>query len=174
MIVGERIRLRPIRRSDLELLQAWEDDVAASGSYNFFGLKPAEGLLHRFDEKGLLDDHRGTLLVETLADQPLGTVSWHPVQYGPNAASRALNIGIGLIPIARGQGYGAEAQRLLAGYLFATYPVARVEASTDVTNLAEQRALEKAGFTRDGVLRQAQWRAGAWHDLVVYSKLRGE
>ena len=50
----------------------------------------------------------------------------------------------------------------------------RVEASTDITNLAEQRALEKAGFTREGVLRKAQWRAGDWHDLVVYSLLRGE
>jgi RimJ/RimL family protein N-acetyltransferase len=38
----------------------------------------------------------------------------------------------------------------------------------------EQRALEKAGFTREGVLRQAQWRSGGWHDQVMYSKLRGE
>ena len=50
----------------------------------------------------------------------------------------------------------------------------RVEASTDITNSAELRALEKAGFTREGVLRKAQWRNGDWHDLVVYSKLRGE
>ena len=40
--------------------------------------------------------------------------------------------------------------------------------------LSMQRALEKAGFTREGVLRKAQWRNGDWHDLVVYSKLRGE
>ena len=72
-----------------------------------------------------------------------------------------------------GVGY-KENQRLMAAYLFATYPIARVEASTDITNMPEQRALEKAGFTREGVLRKAQWRAGAWHDLVVYSKLRGE
>ena len=67
-----------------------------------------------------------------------------------------------------------EAQELLAGYLFSVYPIMRVEASTDITNRAEQRALEKAGFTREGVLRKAQWRNGDWHDLVVYSKLRGE
>ena len=49
----------------------------------------------------------------------------------------------------------------------------RVEASTDVTNLAEQRALEKAGFTREGVLRGAQHRAdGVHHDLVGYAILR--
>jgi aminoglycoside 6'-N-acetyltransferase len=30
---------------------------------------------------------------------------------------------------------------------------------------------KKAGFTREGVLRGTQWRAGAWHDLVIYSRL---
>ena len=72
----------------------------------------------------------------------------------------------------RGLGYGTEAQRLLADYLFVNTEVNRVEASTDVQNFAEQRALEKAGFTRDGVLRGAQYRAGGWHDLAVYSILR--
>jgi RimJ/RimL family protein N-acetyltransferase len=43
-----------------------------------------------------------------------------------------------------------------------------------VTNAAEQRALERAGFTREGVLRHAQFREGGFHDLVLYSKLRGE
>jgi RimJ/RimL family protein N-acetyltransferase len=104
----------------------------------------------------------------------VGTMSYHTVAYGPNSGSRTYNFGISLLPDQRGKGYGSEAQRLLAAYLFDTYPIARVEASTDVTNLPEQRSLEKAGFTREGVLRKAQWRGGEWHDLVVYSKLRGE
>jgi RimJ/RimL family protein N-acetyltransferase len=49
-----------------------------------------------------------------------------------------------------------------------------VEASTDVENLAEQRALERAGFTREGVLRHAQFRDGGFRDLVLYSRLRGD
>jgi RimJ/RimL family protein N-acetyltransferase len=103
-----------------------------------------------------------------------GDVSYHQVAYGPNEGSRTYNIGITIAPEHRGKGYGAEAQQILAGYLFATYPIMRVEAQTDVTNIAEQRALERAGFTREGIARKAQWRAGAWHDLMVYSKLRGE
>ena len=77
-------------------------------------------------------------------------------------------------PAHRRRGYGAAAQALLARYLFETYTVERVEASTDVENIPEQRALERAGFTREGVLRRAQWRAGAWHDVCLFSKLRGE
>ena len=124
---------------------------------------------------GLLDSRQGMLVVALRDSQVVvGDVSYHQVAYGPNEASRAYNIGITIAPAHRGNGYGAEAQHVLAAYLFATYPVMQVEAATDVTNTAEQRALEKAGFMREGVLRKAQWRAGAWHDLVVYSKVRGE
>ena len=48
----------------------------------------------------------------------------------------------------------------------------RVQASTDLENVAEQRALERAGFVREGLLRGAQWRLGAFHDLVGHSRLR--
>jgi RimJ/RimL family protein N-acetyltransferase len=113
-------------------------------------------------------------LVVELDGVPVGDVSWHAVWYGPNSGSRALNIGISLAESARGQGVGSRAQRLLVEHLFATTDAVRVEASTDVTNLAEQRALEKAGFVREGVLRSAQCRADGWHDLVSYSFLRSD
>ena len=56
---------------------------------------------------------------------------------------------------------------LVARYLFEHTPANRVEAQTDIENIAEQRALEKAGFTREGVARGSQFRAGAYHDLVT-------
>jgi RimJ/RimL family protein N-acetyltransferase len=83
-------------------------------------------------------------------------------------------MGIELAPGARGHGYGVEAQALLARYLFEHTEANRVEAMTDIENVAEQRALEKAGFTREGVVRGSQFRAGAHHDLVCYSILRAE
>ena len=41
-------------------------------------------------------------------------------------------------------------------------------------DLAEQRALEKAGFVQEGRVRGAQWRGGAWHDQLLYAVLRGD
>jgi RimJ/RimL family protein N-acetyltransferase len=63
---------------------------------------------------------------------------------------------------------------LLARYLFAHTLVNRIEAVTEITNVAEQRALEKAGFVREGVLRGSSFRNGQWHDQVIYSVLRDE
>jgi aminoglycoside 6'-N-acetyltransferase len=174
MIHGTLINLRPVTREDLPLLDAWANDREFTSEYNDFGLAPADAYSQGFAENGLLSERQGTLLIVTQDGVVVGDVSYHPEMYGPNIASRAYNIGISIHADHRGKGYGAEAQRLLAAYLFATQAVMRVEASTDITNIAEQRALERAGFTREGVLRKAQWRGGDWHDLVVYSKLRGE
>lgn len=112
------------------------------------------------------------VVVRSSDGAPVGRVEWHAERYGPNRGSRAWNIGIILMPAHRGRGYGTEAQRLLAAHLFETTDAMRVEAGTDVENIAEQRALEKAGFVREGVLRSAQFRAGAYHDMVIYSRVR--
>jgi RimJ/RimL family protein N-acetyltransferase len=61
---------------------------------------------------------------------------------------------------------------LLVQYLFDTRPVHRLEAYTEVDNLAEQHALEKSGFVREGVLRELFFRDGAWRSSVVYAQLR--
>lgn len=169
-----RVRLRDVTIDDADLLEAWETPEIR-GEYNEFGL-PHRGSLRDVLTTGPLRNERnGTLIVERVADgRPVGTVSWHQVWYGPNDESCAWNIGIALVPDGRGQGMGPEAQRQLADLLFDTTVVDRVEASTDVMNIPEQRALEKAGFVREGIQRGAQFRAGARHDLVTYSRLRSD
>lgn len=103
-----------------------------------------------------------------------GSLSWHAVWYGPNEGSKAWNIGIGLAEHARGHGIGTIAQRLLAEHLLTSTAVDRIEASTDVTNTAEQKSLENAGFTREGLLRSAQERVDGRHDLYSYSYTRDD
>jgi RimJ/RimL family protein N-acetyltransferase len=165
------VRLRQATPDDADLLETWQEP-AYIGDFNRFGLPPRP-LGKAIRETGLVGDQGGALIVEVVADgRPVGTVSWHAEMYGPNTESRAWNIGINLIPEARGHGFGGEAQRLLAERLLATTGANRIEAMTDLENLPEQRAREKAGFTREGVLRGAQFRGGAWHDIVVYSLLR--
>ena len=165
------VTLRPVRPADLPVLDSL---TAEDDPWNFFGFRASDVWQRRFAETGLIGEENGTLVIEDAAGTVLGDISWRAVGYGPNTASRAYNIGIVLLPAHRGRGYGSAAQAELARYLFHTTAVQRVEASTDVDNLAEQRALEKAGFQREGVLRRAQFRAGDWHDMVVYSVLRGE
>lgn len=59
-------------------------------------------------------------------------------------------------------------------YLFRFTTAHRLEAGTDAENIAEQKALERIGFTREGVLRQVAFRDGAWRDHVLYGLLRDD
>ncbi len=174
MIRGKLVDLRPIAASDLDSLEAWMAEPEYAGEFNTFGLRPAGAFRRGFAEHGYLADDHGLLLIVTKSGDFAGDIQYRRVSYGPESGNHAYELGITVAAAQRGRGYGAEAQRLLAAYLFATDPIARVQASTDIANIGEQRALERAGFTREGVLRRAQFRAGDWHDLVLYSKLRGE
>ncbi|MEP6640079.1 MAG: GNAT family protein [Chloroflexota bacterium] len=170
-----RVRLRDITMADADLLDAWAGDPAAHGEFNDFGLQrdPVDRAV--LAERPLRNERNGQLIVERLEDgRAIGTVGWHLVRYGPNAESDAWNIGIALIPEARGHGFGTQAQHQVALYLFEHTGVNRVEASTDVDNIAEHRSLEKAGFVCEGIARGAQFRAGGYHDLVTYSRVRSD
>lgn len=162
--------LRPATADDLWLFERQAVEPDAAGVFNWAGYRDARAARRRFEENGLITPDDGCLIVE--ADKgAAGTVVWRKVTYG-TPLWWCWNIGIALLPEHRGKGIGTAAQRDLVAYLFDTSPVQRVEAYTDVENTAEQRALENAGFTREGVLRATQFREGRWRDLVVYAQVR--
>jgi aminoglycoside 6'-N-acetyltransferase len=164
------VTLRTFTEAEL----AYFDSLPGSSAdpYSFFGFPRGGATVRaRWAENRLLTDVGGTLAVD-VQGAVIGDVAWRAVSYGPPPMSTSFNIGIRILPVHQGQGHGTSAQIALAEYLSATYPVNRIEASTDITNRAEQRSLEKAGFFREGVLRGAQWRGGRWNDMVLYSRLR--
>lgn len=162
-------RLRPARPDEAELVGGWHSDPQSE--YEIWG-EPPPGIAAA--DAIPQPPGMGELLITDGDDRPVGTVGWHQVLHGPNPGSIALDIGISLRPEFRGVGHGARAQRMVTEYLFRTFAVHRVQASTDVTNVAEQKALERAGFVREGIIRGAQWRLGSWHDLVSYARLRDD
>jgi len=169
LVVTDDVALRPVREEDLALFDRLFNDPDGAGEFQWYGWRDPTRFRRRLADNGLLADDGGTLMV-ALAGEPVGFVSWRKVP--TSMSSFCWNIGIGLAPEHRGRGYGTQAQRLIARYLFAHTQVQRVEAGTDVDNLAEQRALEKAGFQREGVMRGYGYRLGAWHDAVLYGILR--
>jgi len=93
----------------------------------------------------------------------------------PSADAKVTyTLGIVLYPEFRGQGLGTSVQCLVADYLYSTTLANRVEAITGTYNHAEQRALEKAGFQREGVLRGLGFVRGQYGDGVMYSRLRSD
>jgi RimJ/RimL family protein N-acetyltransferase len=166
--------LRRVEADDVEFLDTELADVNVAGEYAWFGFKD-DGTLRRRVKKGkTLTADRGLLAVIDDDGVVVGTLSWLKVFNGPPPNGDCWNMGIWIHPDHRRKGHASEAQRLGAAYLFDHTLMERVEAGTETGNVHEQRALERAGFTREGVLRHACFRGGQWRDMVIFSKLRGE
>jgi len=90
-----------------------------------------------------------------------------PAQFG-------LEVGYALVPEERGKGYSTEALNLLLDYSFLTTMVTRVQAHTDVRNIASQRVLEKNGFVKEGTNRKSYFANGELHDMFIFSIMREE
>jgi [ribosomal protein S5]-alanine N-acetyltransferase len=172
-VVDSAVGLRPFEEADLALLARFAVDPAFSKPFEWAAYRSPEALRRRWEEDGFLERDPRQLVVADAEDTGLGWVMWRD----PNLFGRqgwAWEIGIVLAPEHRGKGAGTAAQRLLVEYLFDTTLVPRVCAYTEADNLAEQKSLERCGFRREGILRQAGFRGGAWRDVAVYALLRSE
>jgi aminoglycoside 6'-N-acetyltransferase len=171
--MASAVVLRPPTPDEVELLLRVRQTPEGTGPLQWYGFPSDSRLRARAAAFELITSERGILAVLE-GDQLAGSVEWFRSAWGPMDASWCWSIAIGLRPEFRGRGLGRSAQRQLVEYLFAHTVAERVQAWTDITNTAEQRALEAVGFVREGIIRRGQWRSGAWHDQVIYSVLRGE
>ncbi len=167
------VHLRPFREDDLALLERYAVDPEFSAPFEWHGFRWPESYRNRWEEDGFLGQDQRFLAVAVGDDPAIGLASWQdPPLFGKEGL--VWQIGVFLAPDHRGAGAGTEAQRLLVEYLFETTQVHRISACTDADNVAEQRALEKCGFRREGLLKEAGYRAGKRRDAVVYGLLRYE
>jgi RimJ/RimL family protein N-acetyltransferase len=84
-----------------------------------------------------------------------------------------VEIGYFVLPQARGRGVGTTIARMLAEHAF-SLGIARVAAYVNVGNDASHRVLERAGFTREGVVRSLPKPDGRRVDKTLFSLLPGE
>ena len=172
MIAGERCSLRRYQTGDVERLVALAGDIEV-----------ARYTSHAFPHP-YTAEHARAWIAKAGAEAPLNSLA---VDVGG-----ALAGGVGIVPqtgesrgvalfgywIGReywGRGIATEAAWLLARYALEERGFRRLEAYTYAPNLASARVLEKCGFTREAVLREAVVdRDGTVMDAFLYARLRSE
>jgi len=80
-------------------------------------------------------------------DEPIGMLEVHTKWF-------KLEVGYALARPYWGKGYMTEALRAVIAWAFAQPGIFRVQAICDVENLGSARVMEKAGMTREGLLRR--------------------
>ena len=115
----------------------------------------------------------GRLMPLVVADGATGELLGGAALHHLDAESGSVQIGYWLFHESRGRGVATRVARALAEHAF-SIGVQRVEARVDVGNDASERVLQRAGFTREGVLRSIGRVDGSRADRSVWSLLPGE
>lgn len=106
------------------------------------------------------------VIADAADDRPLGLLN---LQFGED--EEAASLAVSVFPAARGRGVATRALRLAALWGLRDLGLARVAAEAAVDNHASIRAIEKAGFRREGTLRAHCKTHGERHDCVMFSLL---
>lgn len=72
------------------------------------------------------------------------------------------------------KGYGTEVTRHIIDYGFKTLKLHRIQLTVSVPNIGGIIAYERAVLKKEGVLREACFRDGKYHDIIVMSILEVE
>ncbi|GAA1812117.1 GNAT family N-acetyltransferase [Planosporangium flavigriseum] len=167
---GNHVTLEPLDLSHVdELFAATADDEVWSWLSN---RRPADRDEMAAIVAGALDAwHAGARVPWVQRDSTTGEVIGTTSFYSIDPDRRAVAIGYTFIgrPWWR-TGVNTESKLLLLSRAFDTLGAERVEWHTDIRNERSQRAIERLGASREGILRRhRQHPDGTWRDTVLYS-----
>lgn len=167
MVKGTTI-IRSVKEEDLSLIYKWNSQHAR-GPYQEFEFDSFVNIKKSFQETGFNTEKFKKLIIEIDNDQPIGLVYMNFVRQG------LVRIGLVICEDKyRGGGVGTDSTKMIIKHLFENYPIMRIEAETDIENIGAQKVLEKAGFTKEGILRNYRYHHSKWRDFVLYSVLNEE
>ena len=175
MLIGKKVMLRPVKRSDLTHFLRWFNDpevVQCIGEY----LPMTEmGEEKRIEELGTTRARTDAVFViESVggdACKPIGITELLGIN------SKDHNAGFG---IAIGEkdywskGYGTEAAALIIRYGFEQLNLHRINSSVIGFNERSIRMHRKLGFLEEGTQREGIYKNGRYHDHLLFGLLRSE
>lgn len=170
---GANIYLRGLGRADLEgPYFHWLNDREVT-RWMLTGMFPnTEQAMVRFWE-GQTQSPSDLLFAICLADgdRHVGNIGLHRIHWVCRSAEIGILLGEREV---WGKGVGSEALRLVIEYAFVRLNLNRLYAGAVAKNVGSTRLFEKAGFSREGLMREAYFVDGAYEDCVTLSLLRRE
>jgi RimJ/RimL family protein N-acetyltransferase len=170
-LTGERVRLRPWRPDDVAAV------VAACQDAEIQRWTQVPVPYRREDAEGFV----GEIAAETWAAGG-ALFAVEPRDGGPLLASIGIfpptdgftEAGYWTVAEQRGQGYTAEALRVLADWVLGDLGLRRLELHVDPANVGSRRVAERAGFSAEGLVRQRYLHRGQPSDFLLYARLAGD
>jgi RimJ/RimL family protein N-acetyltransferase len=173
-IADRGLMLRDAAERDIpEILIAHQDDPEL---YVRLGLDrpPSGAQLGREIEEAAGERRSGIRARLTISEQSTDEFRGRIVVQNIDWDNARAELGVWVIPQARGRGLARSALRLAAGWLFESCRLVRLELLAEPENEPMLRAAAGAGFVQEGVLRGHARRGMARQDMVILSLLASE
>ncbi len=174
-LTGEIVRLAPLDLNYVpDLAEAGKDE--SIWEYMRYGAVTSEEKMRHFVSALLAMQERGTdlpfVVIHLESQKAVGMTRYMNIE----PANRALEIGgTWYSPEFQRTGVNTECKFLLLQHAFEVLDCVRVQIKTDLRNERSQRAIERIGAVREGVLRNHMILPdGTLRSSVYYSILAGE
>lgn len=173
MLTGKNVRLRAVKKSDLENFVRWFNDPEVT-QYLVLHRPVTELEEERWIERLATDQSKVDFVIEVLDGEQwisIGTCAFNHINHKDRNGDMGMAIGE---KEYHGKGYGTEALRLLIEYGFNTLNLHRVAAGAHAFNERSLKMQRRAGLVEEGRKRQAVFVNGQYHDSVINGLLRSE
>lgn len=171
-IVGEKIYLRALEAEDVKNYYHWLNDPEVT-KYTSHGIFP---VTREEEEKWYSEvaKSKNTIvlaIVDKKTDTHIGNCTIQNINWTNRHAEYAVIIGEKKF---WRKGIGTEVAKLLIEHAFNRLNLNKVWLGVNTQNKGAVRSFEKAGFVREGILRQEIYRNGRYYDVVRMSILKQE
>jgi RimJ/RimL family protein N-acetyltransferase len=172
-IVGEKIFLTPVEREEfVTSMLRWVNDPEAT-YYMFTGLLPVTSEMLAEEYERITRSQNDVMfgIVDKETDTYVGNVGLYQINWIARHAEMRRFIG------EKGfhsRGFGTEAAKLIVAFGFERLNLNKIWAGVNIENVGSWKSDEKAGFVREGILRQEIYRHGRYYDAMRLSILREE
>ncbi|WP_285115980.1 GNAT family protein [Leifsonia sp. fls2-241-R2A-40a] len=173
MLTGTVVGLRARHEDDIPILRTeLYDDVEGSSRAEGGPWRP---VMPGTDDARLKPDaSKEDVVAFSVIELEGGTLVGAATVWGIDTHNRFAHLGLGLLPAARGKGYGTDIVAVLCEYGFTVRGLQRLQIETLADNHAMLGAAERNGFVREGTLRSSAWVMGEFLDEVVLGLLADE
>jgi RimJ/RimL family protein N-acetyltransferase len=173
MYQSERIRLRRVDPArDVEDRYRWLNDPEV---YRYLGMRPerfSREEVRQYLEQSATGMNVGlNFAVETKEGVHIGGATLRNFNHVARSAEFAIMIGEAAY---RGRGYGTEVTRLMLEVAFRHFNLNRVWLTVYEPNEGAIRAYEKAGFVKEGLLREYVFIDGQYLNAYLMAILRSD
>ena len=171
-LVGKKVRLIAMEAEHVEMLRELANDPEFEKMVVGWSFP-----ISRTDQAKWFEGCKNDLsairyVISTAEDGPVGSIGLRNIDW-KNGTAEGGGMRIAKKEI-RTRGLATDAWMTLMRYCFEELRLNRVVGSALVYNKASQKVCERVGFKQEGLMRQAVYKNGRFHDVILYACLRSD